>query len=675
MKRESAEGTVLSGIESARISRKKEEKLRMAAEVQTAAKARHDEQQMKNYHQQEVAQHKKAATDDLKAQAVLEASRLDRQAEKAVNQMTAAERLAHQACCEAPVYSTGPSCGAISEINAMLAQRGTAAGTDAILAANARYSVQRAEMVAREARKALEARRAAQSDQIKAAFTAIDFNSTGSIDVDEFYTIGKLVFGEEEESWTYTKCQSIFGLIDTDCDQSIGEDEFTTYLKQVTVDMDDAEFDEMVEYYMDMGLKAQEEFARTHQGQGEAKSAEKAERILQAFRVMDLDGNRTIDFDEFFEVGKLVRGGEGWTEELCRSVFDMIDTDNDGWIDEAEFTAYLQEMSKEMDDEEFDEMIESYLQMGEQALRSRSSHAKSLSELQSSKCLDKAKQIQEAFRAMDLDGSAGIDADEFYNVGKLVFDSAENIWTKKKSRGVFSMLDTNGDELIDEAEFTAYLEQMSRELCNAELREMLSKYTLMGQQARLAKEVQRDDMLDQHKERAKQTESVGVPKVPTLPTALPDGETWVAELDSKNQELFNLQEQMLKSPRGERKAMRKKISKLDNQIGELHAEFARSKSPHRLPHRSPDSEPVKKHADEVEESRSPPADQPTKNSTDFFNNLTGRTAELAADGVAGAPGDQPRKSSTDFFNNLTGRTAELAADVEAGAPHHRQVSC
>ena len=80
MKRESAEGTVLSEIESARISRKKEEKLRMAAEVQAAAKARHDEQQMKNSHQQEVAQHKKAATDNLRAQAVLEASRLDRQA-------------------------------------------------------------------------------------------------------------------------------------------------------------------------------------------------------------------------------------------------------------------------------------------------------------------------------------------------------------------------------------------------------------------------------------------------------------------------------------------------------------------------------------------------------------------------------------------------------------------
>ena len=100
----------------------------------------------------------------------------------------------------------------------------------------------------------------------------------------------------------------------------------------------------------------------------EAK-AEQARQIQEAFRAMDLDGNHTIDIGEFYEVGKVVHGEEGWTEELCEREFQMLDTNGDRSIDEAEFTAHLQHISEKVDKQEFDEMIKIYAQMGQKALK------------------------------------------------------------------------------------------------------------------------------------------------------------------------------------------------------------------------------------------------------------------------------------------------------------------
>ena len=114
---------------------------------------------------------------------------------------------------------------------------------------------------------------------------------------------------------------------------------------------------------------AAEEAAKEAAAQEEAKRIAKEKQIQEAFRAMDLDGNHEVDFDEFYEVGKLVHGAgdDSWSVELCEQVFSMLDTNGDHRIGEAEFTAYLQQASKEMCDTEFAVMMESYVQMGQKA--------------------------------------------------------------------------------------------------------------------------------------------------------------------------------------------------------------------------------------------------------------------------------------------------------------------
>ena len=170
-----------------------------------------------------------------------------------------------------------------------------------------------------------------------------------------------------------------------------------------------------------------------------SREAEQAREIQEAFRAMDLDGNHEVDFDEFYEVGKLVHGAgdDSWSVELCEQVFSMLDTNGDHRIGEAEFTAYLQQASKEMCDTEFAVMIESYVQMGQKARlqAAQATHeASTRAAAAAAKRAEKQRQIEEAFRALDLDksdprakitalsvvGNHRIDFAGFYNVGKLV---------------------------------------------------------------------------------------------------------------------------------------------------------------------------------------------------------------------------------------------------------------
>ena len=71
---------------------------------------------------------------------------------------------------------------------------------------------------------------------------------------------------------------------------------------------------------------------------------------------VDLDGNGTIEFDEFlYMMSRQMR--EGDTEEEIKDAFRVFDKDGDGKITAAELTHIMKHLGEPLSQEEVDEMI------------------------------------------------------------------------------------------------------------------------------------------------------------------------------------------------------------------------------------------------------------------------------------------------------------------------------
>jgi calmodulin len=71
---------------------------------------------------------------------------------------------------------------------------------------------------------------------------------------------------------------------------------------------------------------------------------------------VDLDGNGTIEFDEFlYMMSRQMRDGD--TEEDIKAAFRVFDKDGDGKITTAELTHIMKNLGEPLTQEEVDEMI------------------------------------------------------------------------------------------------------------------------------------------------------------------------------------------------------------------------------------------------------------------------------------------------------------------------------
>jgi calmodulin len=71
---------------------------------------------------------------------------------------------------------------------------------------------------------------------------------------------------------------------------------------------------------------------------------------------VDLDGNGTIEFDEFlYMMSRQMRDGD--TEEDIKAAFRVFDKDGDGKITTAELTHIMNNLGEPLTQEEVDEMI------------------------------------------------------------------------------------------------------------------------------------------------------------------------------------------------------------------------------------------------------------------------------------------------------------------------------
>ena len=81
------------------------------------------------------------------------------------------------------------------------------------------------------------------------------------------------------------------------------------------------------------------------------------EDLIEMMRLVDVNGDNEIDFDEFL-VMMTMRSGERDTEAELREAFKLFDLDGSGTISREELSTLMKNLGQALTDEEIDAMID-----------------------------------------------------------------------------------------------------------------------------------------------------------------------------------------------------------------------------------------------------------------------------------------------------------------------------
>ena len=81
------------------------------------------------------------------------------------------------------------------------------------------------------------------------------------------------------------------------------------------------------------------------------------EDLIEMMRLVDVNGDNEIDFQEFL-VMMSMRSGERDTEAELREAFNLFDLDCSGTISREELTTLMKNLGQALTDEEIDAMID-----------------------------------------------------------------------------------------------------------------------------------------------------------------------------------------------------------------------------------------------------------------------------------------------------------------------------
>eukprot|EP01050_Picozoa_sp_SAG11_P003184 SAG11_NODE_174_length_13505_cov_9.126585_13_plen_1110_part_00 len=336
-------------------------------------------------------------------------------------------------------------------------------------------------------------------DSLRDMFDAIDIDGNGTVDKDEFTQLVRDI----GLSMTDEELEETFSAVDSDGNLSIDFSEFETFynstatlaasagklrsslqslfrsngmrsvqnllemFEKVDVDnsgaLDQGEFDQLV---ADLGISMT------------------PIALKQSFREVDTDGSGEVDFEEFkaFYMSKQTHGVAHRIRQKLKSVlspakqnfdslrdmFDAIDIDGNGTVDKDEFTQLVRDIGLSMTDEELEETFSAVASDGNlsidfsefetfyastQVLDSPASQFRS--SLQS---LFRAKRsrafLQTMFDTIDSDRSGAIDLDEF---ALLVKDVGVKVKAADVAE-VFKKIDVDASGEIDFDEFVHFYE-------------------------------------------------------------------------------------------------------------------------------------------------------------------------------------------------------------------------
>jgi Ca2+-binding EF-hand superfamily protein len=141
-------------------------------------------------------------------------------------------------------------------------------------------------------------------------------------------------------------------------------------------------------------------------------------------------------------------------------MFSEMDTDGNGSIDKAEFTAFGQQLNKKVNEAKDPEEI-----FAEIDSDGDGNITKIEMDAFDAKMAEKMKAPPEdMFTAMDTDGNSSVDKTEFAAFGPPTGKKSEDSENSEDSETIFSAIDTNGDGTISRAELEAFDEKMKGQM-------------------------------------------------------------------------------------------------------------------------------------------------------------------------------------------------------------------
>jgi Ca2+-binding EF-hand superfamily protein len=176
-------------------------------------------------------------------------------------------------------------------------------------------------------------------------------------------------------------------------------------------------------------------------------------QLFDLFEVYDIDGNGSIDKDEYWNVSNQLRiqvQDQEWTREMSDAQLEAMDINGDGVIEPSEFYAYCRKKlcanraTFERALSEHQDMTMSPEELGQQDVLA------SLSEQQKATMMIRAFQM---FELYDQDGSGYIDKDEYWELSSRIRSGAGGDWTREMSDREVEQMDTNGDGIVSPEEF------------------------------------------------------------------------------------------------------------------------------------------------------------------------------------------------------------------------------
>eukprot|EP01119_Soliformovum_irregulare_P010536 TRINITY_DN259_c4_g1_i7.p1 TRINITY_DN259_c4_g1~~TRINITY_DN259_c4_g1_i7.p1 ORF type:complete len:600 (+),score=296.33 TRINITY_DN259_c4_g1_i7:202-1800(+) len=195
---------------------------------------------------------------------------------------------------------------------------------------------------------------------------------------------------------------------------------------------------------------------------------------------MDLDGDGTIDFEEFCRGFGVASGSQEQNEEYhpepedleftpaqmeqMQTIFQVVDADGSGYIDVDEMSAAMLQIGKELSREEVEEIMKKldddgngridfneFLRgMGPFFLNLPPTHRDQTEDLSQ----EEIRQIERAFKRMDADNSGTLSPEEVFLALRELGKSSRDT-SLEEVQGIFKQLDKDGDGAITLEEFKA----------------------------------------------------------------------------------------------------------------------------------------------------------------------------------------------------------------------------
>jgi len=176
-------------------------------------------------------------------------------------------------------------------------------------------------------------------------------------------------------------------------------------------------------------------------------------QLFELFEIYDIDGNGSIDKDEYWNVSNQLRikvQDQEWTREMSDAQLDAMDIDGNGVIEPSEFYAYCRKklcanrvtFNKALSDHQ--DMTMTPEELGQQDVLA------SLSEQQKATMMIRAFQM---FELYDSDGNGSIDKDEYWELSSRIRAGTGGEWTREMSDREVNVMDINGDGIISPEEF------------------------------------------------------------------------------------------------------------------------------------------------------------------------------------------------------------------------------